>query len=173
MSSIVCSRSSDAWNRASIATILRINYTANTDLTDILYAANVPYIWAIIELSTSIICTSATTLKPLLVAWKMFHSTNGPSGPSYDMENMGSKKKPSTTGSGYSRAILSGKTPSSKDHETNSSTEEITWPSKDFNDGPKIKKTIGYEQRVDQRGEARYQGRREVWDSHNESWLNS
>jgi hypothetical protein len=62
-------------NRASVATIIRIIYLPGLSEKDALFVNNPAVLWSSIEVATNIICTSAMTLKPLMVKWGIVHNS--------------------------------------------------------------------------------------------------
>ena len=100
---------------------------------------NVPFLWGGIELATSIVGTSAATLKPLLLKLKIFK------GSSYAHQS-GGYELGSDQGISNARTkvTISGPERSSKVGRPNSSTEEITWDGKGGSAG-QIQRTMYFE----------------------------
>ena len=85
---------------------------------------NIPFLWGIIELATSIIGTSAATLKPLLIKLRIFK------GSSYTTHGAACELE-GTRGTSKNQTIVTITGPDRKRDHTNSSTEEITWDGKE------------------------------------------
>ncbi|KIW06078.1 uncharacterized protein PV09_03249 [Verruconis gallopava] len=114
---------------ASVATIARLAYTASVDKDDILYTINVPFLWGGLELGICIFCTSATTLKPLLAAMKLFHSKSDVLEPRNELQNGSSR--PTKAISLDAKGLFSAPGKNNGINARHSSPEEIIWDGKD------------------------------------------
>jgi hypothetical protein len=150
---------------------VRIYYTTKYDLDNFLYAVNIPFLWAGIELATSIACTSAVTLKPLLIALRVFnHSSRGHS--TYDLENAETEwSRKQRSGIGRTRTVIIASQASASHSALNGSAEEITWAGKDciavFN------RTVELETSVTHSGPGGGGARNGLSPSQRDTWLDS
>lgn len=91
-----------------------------------MFSVNVPFLWAGIELASSIIGTSAATLKPLLVALKIFKGPGSGSGSGSGSDKRGNQYQLNhnkiSWPKGRTNIVII-----APDKSETSSTEEITW----------------------------------------------
>lgn len=165
---------------ASVTTTIRLIYSTKVDPNDFLYSTNIPFFWGVLELVTSISCTSLATLKPLLVKLKAFSwSSNHSQDRGYEL---GGSRIGGATGAAFPQKSLSRTSRKESDPENHhSSTEEIVWDGKwrqkSEDDGRKdqgtkvrIEKTMSFGTRSETKSLADGR-RREVWEDRQSTWL--
>lgn len=106
-------------------------YSTKTDPNDFLYTTNIPFFWGAMEVATSLVCTSITTLKPLLTRGNYSQqSITFVQDFDHELQDVSRSKQP---GSNITRkAIVNGKGTDSRGRR-NSSAEEIMWVGKETN----------------------------------------
>jgi len=129
------------YDSAVVATVARLIYSSRDTVEDFLYSVNVPFLWAGIELASSIVGTSAATLKPLLVAMNVFKgSSNSQRGNQCDLE-----VNKISWPNGRPKVVISGPDRAQRgSSRATSSTEELDWDGKGTT-GIGIQKTLHFE----------------------------